>query len=56
MKLVNVPLIDYTLESLNRSGVEEVFVFVSNYIEQVKEHIKYVKLTRYYGILVLTNF
>uniref|UniRef100_A0A336KNH5 Translation initiation factor eIF2B subunit epsilon n=1 Tax=Culicoides sonorensis TaxID=179676 RepID=A0A336KNH5_CULSO len=34
--LVNVPLLDYALESLNRSGVEEVFLFVSSCIEQVK--------------------
>lgn len=42
MSLVNTPLIDYALEALNRSGVEEVFVFCSTFMEQIKRHIQYV--------------
>lgn len=37
---MNVPLLDYALESLNRCGVEEVFLFCSNHLEKVKEYVK----------------
>uniref|UniRef100_A0A182W3Y7 Translation initiation factor eIF2B subunit epsilon n=1 Tax=Anopheles minimus TaxID=112268 RepID=A0A182W3Y7_9DIPT len=36
----NVPLIEYTLEILNRNGVEEVILFCSNHIDQVKHYIR----------------
>uniref|UniRef100_A0A182R6F4 Translation initiation factor eIF2B subunit epsilon n=1 Tax=Anopheles funestus TaxID=62324 RepID=A0A182R6F4_ANOFN len=39
LPIANVPLIEYTLESLNRNGVEEVIVFCSNHIDQVKRYI-----------------
>lgn len=38
--LVNTPMIDYALEALNRSGVEEVFVFCSTFMDQIKRHIQ----------------
>lgn len=34
-------MIDYALEALNRSGVEEVFVFATNFIDEIKAHIRY---------------
>lgn len=34
-----MPLLDYALESLNRSGVEEVFLFASTSIEQIKAFV-----------------
>ncbi|XP_055913277.1 translation initiation factor eIF-2B subunit epsilon [Eupeodes corollae] len=40
LPLVNVPLLDYALESLNHSGIEEVFVFSSFFLNDVREHIK----------------
>lgn len=40
LPLVNKPLLDYALEALNRSGIEEVFVFCSTFIDKVKEYIK----------------
>lgn len=40
LPLVNVPLLDYALESLNRSGVQEVILFASTSIEQVKNFVK----------------
>lgn len=40
LPLVNKPLLDYSLEALNRSGVEEVFVFCSTHVDKVKEYIK----------------
>lgn len=40
MPLVNVPILDYVLESLNRCGVEEVFIYSSNFIEQIRNHVK----------------
>ncbi|XP_058832919.1 translation initiation factor eIF-2B subunit epsilon [Topomyia yanbarensis] len=39
LPLVNVPLLDYALESLNRSGVEEIFLFCSNHVEQVRAYV-----------------
>lgn len=40
LPLVNKALLDYSLEALNRSGVEEVFVFSSTFVDKVKEYIK----------------
>lgn len=43
MPLVNVPLIDYSLEALNRSGVEEVFIMsdsASNRDAALRRHIE----------------
>ncbi|XP_062539221.1 translation initiation factor eIF-2B subunit epsilon [Armigeres subalbatus] len=40
LSLVNVPLLDYSLESLNRSGVEEVILFCGHHVDQVKAHVK----------------
>ncbi|XP_055534339.1 translation initiation factor eIF-2B subunit epsilon [Wyeomyia smithii] len=40
LPLVNVPLLDYALETLNRSGVEEVFLFCSNRVEQVRAYVQ----------------
>ncbi|XP_053665543.1 translation initiation factor eIF-2B subunit epsilon-like [Anopheles marshallii] len=39
LPIANVPLVEYTLETLNRNGVEEVIVFCSNHINQVKHYI-----------------
>ncbi|XP_036318053.1 translation initiation factor eIF-2B subunit epsilon-like isoform X1 [Rhagoletis pomonella] len=40
LPLVNVPLLDYALDALNRSGIEEVFVYSSLQLQSVREHIK----------------
>lgn len=40
LPLVNTPLIDYALEALNRSKVEEVFLFATNFVDEIKAHIK----------------
>ncbi|XP_037936490.1 translation initiation factor eIF-2B subunit epsilon [Teleopsis dalmanni] len=40
LPLVNVSMIDYALEALNRSGIEEVFVYSSLYLQNVRDHIK----------------
>ncbi|KAK3757542.1 hypothetical protein RRG08_032710 [Elysia crispata] len=40
LPLVNVPLIDYTLEALAASQVQEVFVFCCHLGEQIREHIR----------------
>ncbi|XP_058988077.1 translation initiation factor eIF-2B subunit epsilon-like [Musca domestica] len=38
--LVNVSMLDYALEALNRSGIEEVFVFASLHLQSVRDYIK----------------
>jgi len=40
LPLVNTPLIDYTLEALAASGVQEVFVVCCHLGDQIREHIK----------------
>ncbi|XP_055615600.1 translation initiation factor eIF-2B subunit epsilon [Toxorhynchites rutilus septentrionalis] len=40
LPVANVPLLDYALETLNRSGVEEVFLFCGNHLNVVKEYVK----------------
>ncbi|TDG42357.1 hypothetical protein AWZ03_011211 [Drosophila navojoa] len=40
LPLVNVSMLDYALIALNRSGVEEVFVYASLYLQSIREHIK----------------
>ena len=38
--LVNVPMIEYTLEFLASGGVEEVFVFCSSHSDQIQKYIE----------------
>ncbi|XP_073833773.1 eukaryotic translation initiation factor 2B subunit epsilon [Musca autumnalis] len=38
--LVNVSMLDYALEALNRSGIEEVFVFASQHLQSLRDFIK----------------
>lgn len=38
-------MIDYALEALNRSKVEEVFLFATNFVDEIKDHVKYVTAT-----------
>ncbi|KAI8927304.1 nucleotide-diphospho-sugar transferase [Entophlyctis helioformis] len=40
LPLVNVPLIEYTLELLATSGVQEVFVVCCSHSDQIKQYIK----------------
>ncbi|XP_017137419.1 translation initiation factor eIF-2B subunit epsilon [Drosophila miranda] len=40
LPLVNVSMLDYALIALNRSGVEEVFVYASLYLQEIRDHIK----------------
>ncbi|XP_017054664.1 translation initiation factor eIF-2B subunit epsilon [Drosophila ficusphila] len=40
LPLVNVRMLDYALIALNRSGVEEVFVYASLFLQDIRDHIK----------------
>ncbi|XP_055894837.1 translation initiation factor eIF-2B subunit epsilon-like [Biomphalaria glabrata] len=40
LPLVNIPLLDYTLEALAISGVKDVFVFCCHLGDQIREHIR----------------
>ena len=42
MPLVNLPLIDYTLELLSASGIEYIIVICCDHVEQIKTHVTYV--------------
>ncbi|CAH1159671.1 unnamed protein product [Phaedon cochleariae] len=39
LPVLNKPLIDYTLEFLSLGGIEETFLFCSNHVNLIKEHI-----------------
>jgi len=43
--VVNTPLLDYTLECLALSSVQEVILFCSSHADLIKEHIKWVSCT-----------
>ncbi|XP_013418621.1 translation initiation factor eIF-2B subunit epsilon-like [Lingula anatina] len=40
LPLVNVPLLDYTLEFLCSAGIERVYLFCCAHAEQIKEHVR----------------
>ena len=40
LPLVNLPLIDYTLEFLCNAGIQQVIVFCCIHADQIKRHIK----------------
>jgi translation initiation factor eIF-2B subunit epsilon len=40
LPLVNVPLLDYTLEFLSAAGVQRTIVFCCSHAEQIKQHIQ----------------
>lgn len=39
LPLVNVPLLDYTLEFLTAAGVQEIIVYCCAHSDQIKKHI-----------------
>ncbi|XP_059617931.1 translation initiation factor eIF-2B subunit epsilon [Phlebotomus argentipes] len=47
LPIVNVPFLDYAIEFLNFSRIEETFIVVSNGLEQVRSHIEQ-RLKEYY--------
>lgn len=46
LPLVNVPLLDYTIEFLVEAGVQEIFVFCCAHADQIKKHLSQSKWTR----------
>ncbi|EFN83402.1 translation initiation factor eIF-2B subunit epsilon [Harpegnathos saltator] len=40
MPIINIPLIDYIIETLVKSMVEEVFICCSNHVELLKNHVE----------------
>lgn len=41
LPVANVPMINYTIESLAANGVEEIFVFCCSHAEKIEEHIRH---------------
>ena len=41
LPLVNVPLLDYTIEFLVEAGVQEIFVFCCAHADQIKRHLRF---------------
>jgi len=39
LPLVNIPLLDYTIEFLASAGVEEIFVFCCSHAKQIQNHL-----------------
>ena len=42
LPLVNVPLLDYTIEFLVEAGVQEIFVFSCAHADQIRKHLRFV--------------
>ncbi|KAJ8297595.1 hypothetical protein KUTeg_024126 [Tegillarca granosa] len=40
LPVANIPMLDYTLEFLSSSGVQEIFVFCSHLSDQIRTHIR----------------
>lgn len=40
--IANTPMIEYALESLALSGVEEIFVVCCSHSEQIKEYLRFI--------------
>ena len=40
LPLVNVPLLDYTLEFLCSSGIEHIIIFCCAHADQIKAHLQ----------------
>lgn len=54
MRFVNVPIIDYALESLSLGGVEETFLFCCTHVDRIKDHIRFVhRFSLLVGVLML---
>lgn len=54
MPLVNVPMLDYTLEWLLSAGVEEVFVFCCAHAAQIEAHLRSARWTSQPGFALHT--
>ncbi|EGC31039.1 hypothetical protein DICPUDRAFT_40532 [Dictyostelium purpureum] len=52
LPLVNIPLLDYTLEFLASSGVQEIFVFCCAHADQIKEYIQSSRWSNLPGVSV----
>jgi len=46
LPLVNVPIINYTIEFLAASGISDIFVFCNSHAEAIIQHIEYARLAR----------
>ncbi|KAF7724273.1 hypothetical protein EC973_001174 [Apophysomyces ossiformis] len=44
MPLCNIPLIEYTLETVAASDVEDVFIVCTSHIEQIKNYFEQVSM------------
>lgn len=41
LPVVNVPLLEYVMESLAASGVQEIFVFCCSHAKMIQEYLRY---------------
>lgn len=40
MPLINIPLFDYTMETLIKSGIQEIFLYCSSHVDLLKKYVK----------------
>eukprot|EP01132_Coremiostelium_polycephalum_P001071 gene1071-1357_t len=52
LPLVNIPLLDYTLELLASGGIQEIFVFCCAHAEQIKQYISQSRWSKLPGVIV----
>ena len=41
LPLANIPLLDYTLQFLVESGIQEIYVYCCAHADQIKAHLRY---------------
>eukprot|EP00026_Physarum_polycephalum_P004385 Phypoly_transcript_04403.p1 GENE.Phypoly_transcript_04403~~Phypoly_transcript_04403.p1 ORF type:complete len:529 (+),score=70.14 Phypoly_transcript_04403:24-1610(+) len=54
LPIVNIPLLNYTIEFLAASGVQEIFVFCCAHAQQIKEYLSELKGQEWCGVKVKT--
>jgi translation initiation factor eIF-2B subunit epsilon len=40
LPVVNIPLLDYTIECLDVAKIQEIFIFCQSHHDQVKQHLQ----------------
>ena len=53
--IANIPLLDYIVETLIASKVQEIYIYCTNYVEDLKKRINEIKLVRNINISLLIN-
>lgn len=56
LPIINIPLLNYTIEFLAASGVQEIFVFCCAHAQQIKEYLRFAPISYPFLILFIFSF